>query len=95
MEIYGRLKEEEEINLGRKVARFPLVLGESSSSLDPQVLFSFLFNLAKNFHRYYQKFRIISDDENLSLARLSLSKGVGTILNKGLSILGIRAPEKM
>ncbi len=95
MEIYERLKEEEEINLGRKVARFPIILGESSSSLDPQILFSFLFNLAKSFHRYYQKFRIISDDEKLSLARLSLSKGVGTILNKGLSILGIRAPEKM
>ncbi|MDH4028613.1 MAG: DALR anticodon-binding domain-containing protein [Nitrospirota bacterium] len=51
--------------------------------------------MAGVFHSYYYKHRVISDDAGLTLARLGLCEGVKTVLEEGLKVLGVSAPERM
>jgi arginyl-tRNA synthetase len=55
----------------------------------------YLLELAGEFHRYYNRFRVISDDLELSHARLFLVHNVHTTIRQGLEILGVKAPMKM
>ena len=51
--------------------------------------------LAAQLHSYYYKHRFISEDADLTQARLWLVQGVKTVLAHGLGILGVTAPESM
>ena len=63
--------------------------------MEPQVLTNYLFDLAGQFHRYYAKERVISDDKIKTNARLIMVKAIKIVLFNGLKILGIHAPERM
>ncbi|MCD5401166.1 arginine--tRNA ligase [candidate division NPL-UPA2 bacterium] len=89
------LKEEEELRIIKKLAQLPEVVETCARSLEPQGLTLYLRNLAGAFHNFYNRFRVIGDDQNLNSARLALVKGVKTTLQNGLRLLGISAPEKM
>jgi arginyl-tRNA synthetase len=52
-------------------------------------------NLASLFHSYYNKHRVLSDDVELTRARLCLILAVQTVIRNGLTLLGVSAPEKM
>jgi arginyl-tRNA synthetase len=54
-----------------------------------------LLELAGEFHRYYNRHRVISDDVDLSRARLLLLENVQKTIRRGLEILGVAAPYKM
>ncbi|MBU1406088.1 MAG: hypothetical protein KKE82_00005, partial [Proteobacteria bacterium] len=51
--------------------------------------------LAGQFHSYYNKHRIVSEDEELSRARLWLAMGLRIVLRNGLGLIGVSAPESM
>jgi arginyl-tRNA synthetase len=55
----------------------------------------YLLDLAGQFHRYYNRHRVISEDTDLSRARLLLVENVQKIVRCGLEILGVEAPLKM
>jgi arginyl-tRNA synthetase len=90
-----RLVLDEEIALVRKMAEFPSLIEEITRELAPHRLTYYLPELAGSFHRYYNRHRIISEDKNLSQARLLLSLGVKILIKNGLSLLGLSAPEIM
>jgi arginyl-tRNA synthetase len=52
-------------------------------------------DLVGQFHSYYSKHRVISDDAEMSKARLCLINGIRRVLKNGLLLLGVAAPEKM
>jgi arginyl-tRNA synthetase len=89
------LKEEEELELAKKLANFPQEILLCVKNLEPQGMVRYLQELATLFHQYYTKFRVISSQGTLTSARLFLVKAVRTVLKNGLTILGISAPEKM
>jgi arginyl-tRNA synthetase len=89
------LKEDEDISLIKKLLQYPIVFEGAALSCEPHRITYYLQELAGMFHAYYYKFRIISDDNELSLARLCLCKGVQIVLEEGLKILGVSAPERM
>jgi len=91
----GLLNLPEEILLIKHITRYPEVLEGSAASLEPHRITFYLNELAAVFHGYYNKHRVISDDEKLSGARLFLVKCIGTVLRNALRILGVSAPEKM
>ncbi len=90
-----RLALAEEIDLIKRVAQFTEVVEESVKELEPHRVVFYLLELAGEFHRYYNRFRVISDDLALSRARLLLVRNVQKIIRKGLFLLGIEAPLKM
>jgi arginyl-tRNA synthetase len=89
------LNEDEEIALVKKLLQYPLVFEGAAIACEPHRITYYLQELAGVFHAYYYKHRVISDDIQLTLARLSLCKGVKIILEEGLKLLGVSAPEKM
>jgi len=89
------LKEEEEMRLIKFLWRFPHIVQACGTNLEPHGLVVYLQDLAKTFHLFYDKHRVIGDDADLSAARLTLVQCAKTILATGLSLLGVSAPEKM
>jgi arginyl-tRNA synthetase len=85
----------EEIQLVKVITRFPELIEGAVLSLEPHRLTFYLNDLAAIFHSYYNKYKVISDDEKLSLARLFLVKSIRTVVNNALRLLGVTAPEKM
>jgi arginyl-tRNA synthetase len=90
-----RLELTEELELIRKMIQFDDVLEESVHDLEPHRVVFYLLDLAGEFHRYYNRHRVISEDAELSRARLLLIESVQKTVRRGLEILGVDAPMKM
>ena len=90
-----RLELAEELELIRAMIQFNDVLEESVRELEPHRLVFYLLDLAGQFHRYYNRTRVISEDSDLSRARLLLIENVQKTVRRGLEILGVAAPMKM
>ena len=93
--VLERLKIAEELELIRRMVQFDDVLEDSVRELEPHRMVFYLLELAGEFHRYYNRFRVISDDPGLSYARLFLVQNVQKTIRRGLEILGVEAPLKM
>jgi arginyl-tRNA synthetase len=85
----------EELTLCKMLANYPDLVEGAARQLEPHRLTYFLTELAAQLHSYYYKHRFISEDADLTQARLWLVLGVKTILAHGLGILGVTAPESM
>ena len=90
-----RLQEPEEYQLLKTLADYPAMVAGAARDLAPHRVIFYLLELAGHFHSYYNKHKVISDDQQLSGARLRLCKGVKTVLANGLHLVGLTAPEKM
>jgi len=89
------LKENEELSIIKKLLQYPMVFEGAVLSFEPHRITYYLQELARLFHSYYNKHRVISQDRPLTNARLCLCKAVQIVLEEGLKILGISAPERM
>jgi arginyl-tRNA synthetase len=90
-----RLELPEELDLVKQVALFGEILEESVRELEPHRIVFYLLELAGAFHRYYNRFRVISEDESLTRARLLLIQTVQKVIGRGLGLLGVEAPARM
>ena len=90
-----RLELAEELELIRRMIQFNDVLEEALQDLEPHRMIFYLLELAGDFHRYYNRHRIISDDRGLSHARLLLVVNAQKTIRRGLEILGVDAPLRM
>ena len=89
------LNHPSEIALLKQLEKFPEIIYNAHLSLEPHNIANFLHEIANRFHKYYADCRIISEDEELTNARLTLSTATKTVIGNGLKLLGITAPEKM
>ncbi|MFH1380582.1 MAG: arginine--tRNA ligase [Candidatus Omnitrophota bacterium] len=90
------LESAEEILILRLLLQFPLVTEASAKSMEPYRVVEYLNDLAKAFHSFYTKHRVVSADSLLlSKARLALVGAVKAVLANGLNLLGISLPERM
>jgi arginyl-tRNA synthetase len=90
-----RLELPEETELIRKMIQFNDVLEQSVLELEPHRMVFYLLDFAGEFHRYYNRQRVISDDIDLTHARLLLLENIQKTIRRGLEILGVAAPTKM
>ncbi len=89
------LNEPEEMTLIKLMARYPEVIEGAAKSLEPHRITFYLNEMASVFHSYYNKNKVISDNKELTAARLFLIKAISIVLENALKILGVNAPEKM
>jgi len=92
---FGKLKEKEELELLKKFEEFQEVIESAVESLAPYKITYYLLELAKQFHEYYSKYRILTEDLSLTYARLGLCSACKIILKNGLELLGVSALKKM
>jgi arginyl-tRNA synthetase len=92
---------DEEIALIRLLEQFPSLLEDICFSFEAHRLTYYLTELAAQFHKYFNlgtklsENRIITPDRDLTQARLVLAGGVKIVINTGLNLLGVNAPERM
>jgi arginyl-tRNA synthetase len=89
------LVEPEELELIKALDRFPEVVRTAAYDFAPHLLAEYALDLSRSFHAYYDKHRVLSDDESLSRARLALLRALQTVLRNGLDALGMDAPSEM
>ena len=89
------LDKEEEIELIKKLSSLKEVVRKSALTWKPHLLTTYLYDLASSFHKYYTVHRVITEDTELTKARLILIDCTRIVLLNTLKILGISAPESM
>ena len=91
-----KLKQEDEINIIKKMLELPSILIACAEHREPHRLAIYVHELAGMFHKYYAKFKVIDEaNVELSLSRLYLISVVKNIIDISLCLMGISAPDKM
>ena len=86
----------EEILILRTMSQFPFAVASSAKTLEPYRLVEYLNELAKVFHSFYTRHRVVTEsDLPLTKARLSLVGAIKIVLATGLKLLGVSLPERM
>jgi arginyl-tRNA synthetase len=89
------LSTHEEIRIIRKLLMYPMIFEGAVNAYEPHRITFYLQELSGMFHPYYNKYRVVTEDIKLTLARLALCEAIRVVLRDGLEILGVTAPEKM
>jgi len=77
------------------LAWFPETLLACLQEFSPHPLTSYLTELARFFHAFYEKHRVLTDDPALMRSRLALCRGIQQTIRTGLELLGVSAPDRM
>ncbi len=85
----------EERELIKLIDTFTEMIEGSAKALEPHRIPYYINDLASVFHSFYNKHKVISDNFELTKARLFLIKSTGTVIRNALRLLGVSAPERM
>ncbi|PSQ79981.1 MAG: arginine--tRNA ligase, partial [Bacteroidetes bacterium QS_1_63_11] len=91
----SRLTHEAEIALIKELLRFPQALQNAADARAPHFVPNYLRDVATAFSQFYDNCRIIGEEDELASARMRLALAAKTVLNNGLTVLGISAPRRM
>tara|TARA_Y100000817_G_scaffold172720_1_gene134931 strand:- start:200 stop:1933 length:1734 start_codon:yes stop_codon:yes gene_type:complete len=91
----------DEIKIIKKISQWPKCIELSSSKLEPHRVPVYLYELASDFHSYWnlgkdnEDKRFIDKDNKVSDEKIVLLKAVANVIKSGMDIIGVDAPEKM
>ncbi len=91
----ARLSLDAETEILAKLAAYPDAVLRAANAYEPHQVGNYLKELAALFHGWYNEHKVLSDDAELTQARLLLSINVQQVLRNGLELLGVSAPESM
>ncbi|MCA0257785.1 MAG: arginine--tRNA ligase [Proteobacteria bacterium] len=96
------ISDPSELQLIAKLAEYPRLIEQASTSQEPHRLAFYLYDVASTFHAHWNKgkdqseLRFVNDKNREStLARLGLVHAVASVLKSGLTITGTDAPSEM
>ena len=89
------LETESELKLVKAIARYPEVINIAARNLEPHQLSFYLRELANDFHAYYNSCQFLVENDALRQARFCLISATRQVIQNGLGILGVSAPEEM
>ena len=84
-----------ELSLIKQFLRFPEVVEDTAQDYQVQRMPQYAFQLAWQFHQFYRDCQVLSENKELSQARLALVSATKIVLKNILDLMGISAPEKM
>ena len=97
-----RLTDPAELSLLRLLALYPRMIEAAAVAHEPHRIAFYLYDLASEFHALWTKGRdlpylrfIITNDAEITKARLAMVQGVVSVLASGLAVLGVHAPTEM
>jgi arginyl-tRNA synthetase len=97
-----RLTDPAELSLQRQLAQYPRLIDAAAAAHEPHRIAFYLYDLASEFHALWTRGRdlpylrfIITNDAEITKARLALVQGVVSVLASGLAVLGVHAPDEM
>jgi arginyl-tRNA synthetase len=90
-----RLEAADEMTLIRKLSDLPDEVLLAATRYEPHRMTRYARELAAVFHGFYTTCRVLSDDAELTEARLALVMATRTVLRIVLDTMGVSAPESM
>lgn len=90
-----KLKKTEELGLIKKLVKFPEVVEDCAGDYQLQRLPAYAMELAGSFHKFYENCKVLTEDKELTQARLNLIKATKIIFKNTFKLMGIEALEKM
>jgi arginyl-tRNA synthetase len=91
----ARLTQPAELAMLKSLAAYPDLIESAALELAPHRVIFYLMDLAGQFHRYYNQHKVLTEDEELTQARLWLAEGLRIVFRNGLRAVGLNAPESM
>lgn len=82
-------------NLEKIIYRFPEVVERAGREYAPHYLALYLIQLAGEFNTFYGQGKIVDKSDAGSAYKLALTSAFVTVVQNGLSLLGIKVPERM
>jgi len=89
------LDTKEEKDLIKEIVKLPDVIESIAKSYAVQALPDYTLKLARAFHIFYDKCRIVGEETKIAKARLALVEATKLALDTALKLMGISAPQKM
>jgi arginyl-tRNA synthetase len=89
----GRVPEPEEGDLIKRLAEFPGIAAEAAERRGPQAIPTYAIRVADDFHRFYDRHRVLESDEQAF--RLGLCTATQAVIARCLDLVGVEAPERM
>ena len=90
----GLLKLEKDLII--LLEQYPLMLEQAVAEHNPSIIAIYVFNLAKSFNTFYTEHSVMNaESEEKKQLRLQLSEMTANVIASGMSVLGIRVPERM
>ncbi|HIE39810.1 MAG TPA: arginine--tRNA ligase [Thiomicrorhabdus sp.] len=89
------LSSTQETHIATELAKYPDIVARAARVYEPHRIAYYLKDLAHALHSYYNACQFIVEEESVRQARLTLISAVKQVLQNGLAILGVSAPEKM
>lgn len=76
--------------------QYPVMLDQAIAEHNPSVIAIYVFNLAKSFNTFYTEHLVLNaETETKKQFRLQLSSLTAHVIASGMSLLGIKVPERM
>lgn len=92
---YDNYDFEAEKNIILQLLEFPETVKQAARDIEPHKIAKYLYDLAREMNRYYEKTRVSDTPAEIKSARLLTLKKVSRTFKNGLDILGIEVPERM
>ncbi len=89
------LEAQSEIALARRLAEMPSTVENVAEQFAPHRLTRYARDVASDFHQFYHECRILVEDREQRLARLSLCLAAQRVLSMALEMIGVCAPQSM
>ncbi len=89
------LDSPEEIKIIKQLWIMPEMVESAANAKEPHRVAFYVYELASLFHTFYNKHRVLVEDENVARSRLFLVRAVRQAVKNCLNILGITAPTEM
>ncbi len=77
------------------IGRYPMVVQSAALNAEPSELAQYLLGFCRDVNSWLVPNKVLSDDPQLTAARLALVEGAKTCIRNGLELLGVRAPDEM
>ena len=90
-----KLIESHEQALITTLSKFAELVETAALNHEPHQVANYLRDLANDLHTYYNAHQFIVDDDAIRNSRLSLISATKQVLQNGLGLLGVSAPDKM
>ena len=79
----------------RSLYQFSEIIEKARAEYQPNVVASYIYNLAQDFNTFYNKLPVLNADEEVKNFRLALVSATAQVLKNGMRLLDIEMPEKM
>ena len=89
------ISEEAERIIAMKLCQYAEVVPQVLVDYRPNLLATYLYELAQNFHSFYEQCPVLNASEPARCTRIALCDTTSKVLSHGLSLLGICTPERM